>query len=160
MWISSEQLPIILKHKWYSAPFTESSTNYVMYHDRMNVDVYTLRFNLYSPTFSEDWMLDTLLSKVMDRFSNASTVVGVTGYDMLLSSQDPNEKTYYIFRANSNQRQSSHTIETVLSLDQHEIFLFGREASNVDLNDLAVEFRSSGVVIAAILSIVFSFFSL
>ena len=105
-------------------------------------------------------MLDTLLSKVMDRFSNASTVVGVTGYDMLLSSQDPNEKTYYIFRANSNQRQSSHTIETVLSLDQHEIFLFGREASNVDLNDLAVEFRSSGVVIAAILSIVFSFFSL
>jgi len=158
MWIQTNQLEPILKHFWYSTRVTESNTHYVMYHDRLNVDVYTLRFNLFSVNFSEENMLSTMIKKVMDRFSEATSVVGMIGYDMLLvNDKDPQDKTWYIFKANSNQRLSANTAETILALNQQQLYLFGQKALNVNVNDLEVDFRDSGVKISAILTIVFSF---
>jgi hypothetical protein len=159
MWIQAHQLQPILNHHWYTTSITESNAHYEMYHDHVNIDVYTLRFNLNSLNFSEENMIDTMMSKVMNRFPNAESVVGMIGYDLLLAGKDPREKSFYIFRANSNQRLSARTEETVLSLDQHELYLFARKATRVHLNDLSIDFQSSDVTIAAVLSIVFSFFA-
>jgi hypothetical protein len=76
MWISADQVDSVLKHHWYTTPMTESTKRYVLYRNHFNVDVYTLRFNINSPNFSMETMLDTLIRKVMDHFPNARTVVG------------------------------------------------------------------------------------
>jgi len=94
---------------------TESTKRYVLYRNHFNVDVYTLRFNINSPNFSMETMLDTLIRKVMNRFPKARTVVGSISYDMLLvDAKDQNNPSYYLWRANSNQRSASNTEETVL----------------------------------------------
>jgi len=105
-------------------------------------------------------MLDTLIRKVMDHFPNARTVVGSISYDMLLvDAKDQNNPSYYLWRANSNQRSASNTEETVLTMEQHQLYLFGRKAANVDVETLNVDFQSSSMVIADILTLVFTFSS-
>ena len=160
MWIPADQIDSVLKHHWYTSPMTESTNRFVLYHDRYNVEVYTLRFNINSPNFSNETMLDSLVRKVMNRFPNAKTVVGSISYDLLLfNNKDPDEPSYYLWRANSNQRSASNTNETVLAMDQHQLYLFGREATAVDVAELNVDFQSSSMVIADILTVVFTFSS-
>ena len=158
MWISADQVDSVLKHHWYTAPMTESTNRYVLYKKHFNVDVYTLRFNINSPNFDKETMLDTLIRKVMNHFPKARTVVGSISYDMLLvDAKDQNNPSYYLWRANSNQRSASNTEETVLTMEQHQLYLFGRKAANVDVETLNVDFQSSSMVIADILTLVFTF---
>lgn len=158
MWIQADQLDSVLKHHWYTTPVTESNIRYVLYHDRYNVEAYTLRFNLNSLNFNKENMYDSVIRKVMNHFLNAESVVGSISYDMLLvSNKDPDNPTYYVWRANSNQRTSSHTEETLLLLEQHQLYLFARRAMDIDFGDLNIDFRTSDVVIADILSVVFTF---
>jgi len=163
MWVPAEELGPILKHWWWSSPFTESNVHYGWYDNRTDVDVYTLRFNLMIPDFSEQLMLDVMIQKVMNRFSNAETIFAGIDYDRLLMSQnvDTHEPvSYYLYRANSNQRASSKIIERTLSLDQHQLYLFGKKALEVDLSELSDEFiQKSGAVVHSILAVVFTFSS-
>jgi hypothetical protein len=160
MWISADQVDSVLKHHWYTTPMTESTKRYVLYRNHFNVDVYTLRFNINSPNFSKETMLDTLIRKVMNHFPKARTVVGSISYDMLLvDAKDQNNPSYYLWRANSNQRSASNTEETVLTMEQHQLYLFGRKAANVDVETLNVDFQSSSMVVADILTLVFTFSS-
>ena len=130
-----------------------------MYDDRFNVDIYTLRFNLWDrPDFEEEHMLDLLIQKVMNRFPRAESVVGKIDYDRLLTSPSQEERSYYIFQANSNQRQSDHIIENTFALDQHNLYFFGKKALAFDLSVLSDEFmQRSNVIIHSILAIVFTF---
>ena len=94
----AEELGPILKHWWWSSPFTESNVHYWWYDNRANVDVYTLRFNLTIPDFSEQLMLDVMIQKVMNRFSNAETIFAGIDYDRLLMSQNVDTPvSYYLF---------------------------------------------------------------
>jgi len=119
MWVPAEELGSILKHWWWSSPFTESNVHYGWYDNRTDVDVYTLRFNLTVPNFSEEVMIDVMIQKVMKRFSTARSLIGQIDYDRLLVSQNANTNepvSYYLFRANSNQRASSKIIEKLYRL--------------------------------------------
>jgi hypothetical protein len=44
-------------------------------------------------------------------------------------------------------------------MEQHQLYLFGRKAANVDVETLNVDFQSSSMVVADILTLVFTFSS-
>ena len=120
MYLSAEQLNPVLKHHWYTTKFTESSLNYVFYHNRSNVKVYTLRFNLRSPNYTDEDMVDTMMKQVMNNFSEEESLFCNTEYDMLLVNNKEDDPSYYVWRANSNQRADSSTEEILLKKEYHE----------------------------------------
>jgi hypothetical protein len=104
-------------------------------------------------------MLDEMMKQVMDNFSKAKSVIGSIAYDMLLVNNKEDTPSYYLWRANSNHRSSSPREETLLIKDYHQLYLFGKRATDINLSELNIEFESSGVVIAEVLTIVFTFSS-
>jgi hypothetical protein len=64
-----------------------------------------------------------------------------------------------LWRANSNQRRASGTEETLLQKEYHQLYIFGQRVIESDIEELAKQFQSSSVVIADILTIVFTFTS-
>ena len=158
-WISPEQLEPILKHYWYTTKVTESNIQYTLYNNRNNVKVYTLRYNLRNKNYSHETMIDDMMSKVMTAFPKSKSVIGNVQYDMLLESTKKDDPGYYLWRANSNQRTASGTEETLLQKEYHQLYIFGQRATEPDIEELANQFQSSSVVIADILTIVFTFTS-
>jgi hypothetical protein len=105
-------------------------------------------------------MIDDLIKKVMAQFPKSKSILGNIQYDMLLVSHKDPDPSYYLWRANSNQRTTSRsTEETLLQVDQGQLYLFGQKATEVDMAELNVDFQSSGIVIAELLTIVFTFSS-
>jgi hypothetical protein len=153
MYLSESEVSILLKHPFYSTHSTENTYKYVMYRDKFNVDVYTLRYNILAD-FDENVMFNSVLHRVMDRFSG--NIVCMTDYDLLLCAQDSDPKSYYLWRANSNQRQKN-TNETVMPLTYDNLFLYIKNSANFHIPSLNVEFHSSNVTIERVLSIVFTF---
>ena len=159
MWISAEQLKSVLKHHWFVTPYTESNLKYTLYNNRSNVNVYTLRLNLKSPNYNHENMIDEMIHQVMTKFPEAKLLVGSIDYDMLLVNNKEEPPSYYLWRSNSNQRSSSLKEETIFKKDYHQLYFFGKKATEVNLSELNVQFESSNVVIEDILTIVFTFSS-
>jgi hypothetical protein len=159
MWISAEQLGPVLKHYWFMTKSTESNVKYTLYNGRNEVKVYTLRFNLRSPNYSHESMLEDMISKVMNKFPKEESLIGNIQYDMLLVSNSEATPSYYLWRANSNQRSTSATEEILLKKEHHQLYLFGQKATQANMADLQLQFPSSDVVVAQILTIVFTFSS-
>jgi hypothetical protein len=78
---------------------------------------------------------------------------------LLVDAKDQNNPSYYLWRANSNHRSASNTEETVLTMEQHQLYLFGRKTAEIDVETLNVDFQLSSMVIANILTLVFPFSS-
>jgi hypothetical protein len=125
MWIPAEQLDPVLKHHWFMSKYTESNLNYTLYNNRSQVKVYTLRFNLRSQNFSHENMLEEMINKVFSHFPKAESIIGSIQYDMLLVSTKEDVPSYYLWRANSNQR-TLPTEETLLKKDHNQLYLFGQ----------------------------------
>jgi hypothetical protein len=159
MWITSEQLVPVLKHHWFVTKYTESTLNYTLYNNRNDVKVYTLRLNLRSPNYTHEDMIDEMMNKVMNNFPEAESLIGCIEYDMLLVNNKEDPPSYYLWRANSNQRSGSSREETLLKKDYHQLYIFGRKATEANMSDLNIQFESSSVVIAELLTIVFTFSS-
>jgi len=159
MWITSEQLVPVLKHHWFVTKYTESTLNYTLYNNRNDVKVYTLRLNLRSPNYTHEDMIDEMMHKVMNNFPEAESLIGSIEYDMLLVNNKEDPPSYYLWRANSNQRSDSSREETLLKKDYHQLYFFGRKATESNMSDLNIQFESSSVVIADLLTIVFTFSS-
>jgi hypothetical protein len=159
MWISAEQLGPVLKHHWFTTKFTESTLNYALYHNRNNVKVYTLRFNLKSPNYSHENMVDEMINKVMKTFPKTESLICNFQYDMLLVNNKEDEPSYYLWRANSNQLADSSTEEILLKKDYHQLYFFGQRATETNMSELNFQFESSAVVVADVLTIVFTFTS-
>ncbi len=155
MYLTTEQLGPILKHHWFTTQTTESFVNYTLYNNRSQVKVYTLRYNLQSPTYSSDTMIEDMITKVMTQFPKDESLVCNIQYDMLLVSNKENEVSYYLWRANSNQHTA--TEDVILPKEYDKLYLFGKKATAPDMNDLNVQFQSSSVVIAKLLTFVFTF---
>jgi hypothetical protein len=104
-------------------------------------------------------MLDDMMSKVMRAFPKSKSVIGKVQYDMLLASTKKDDPGHYLWRANSNQRTDSGTEETLLMKEYHQLYIFGQRATKPDIEELANQFPSSSVIVADILTIVFTFTS-
>ena len=159
MWIPAEQLGPVLKHHWFTTKCTESNVKYTLYNNRNEVKVYTLRFNLQIPNYSHESMLEEMITKVMNNFPTEESLFANIQYDMLLVSKSEATPSFYLWRANSNQRSNYPTEEILLTKEQHQLYLFGQKATQANMADLQYQFASSDVVIAQILTIVFTFSS-
>jgi hypothetical protein len=104
-------------------------------------------------------MIDEMMHKVMNNFPEAESLIGSIEYDMLLVNNKEDPPSYYLWRANSNQRSDSSREETLLKKDYHQLYFFGRKATELNMSDLNIQFESSSVVIADLLTIVFTFSS-
>jgi hypothetical protein len=105
-------------------------------------------------------MIDDMMNKVMNQFPGAESVMGSIEYDMLLMNNNKEDApSYYLWRANSNQQRASSVKETLLKKEYHQLYLFGLKTTEVDMSELNLEFQNSNVVIADLLTVVFTFSS-
>lgn len=154
MYLNQTQLTTILNSPYWALPVTENMTNYSLYRGRQNVRVLTIRFNLIA-TFDETRMIQTLMTMLTNYFPVESRLLSSVNYDLLLC--EPQSKSYYIWRANTNQALFNVSQETPLKLNYANVFRFSQNSSNVHVPDLSLSFRQSNVVIEKILAIVFTF---
>jgi len=155
MYLNFNQLQSILTNNYFTQPVTTSQTSYVYYRRRMNVIVHTMRFNL-TPTFTENFMIQTVIGYLMHHFTLNTSILASIQYDLLLSHQN-NEDSYYIWRANSNSSRINTSEDTMFSLTYNNVFRFVQSAHQVDIPTLNIHFETSNVVIDRALAIVFSF---
>lgn len=156
MYLTEEEINSILATSFFTEPVTESFMNYAFYRGRMNATVYTLRFNL-TPTYSENYLIKFVLDHLLNLFPLNSRVLGSIHYDLLLCHSNIEPKSYYLWRANSNQTHFDTEEETMFTLTYDNIYRFIRKALQVHVPSLNIYFSSSGVVIERALAVVFSF---
>jgi hypothetical protein len=104
-------------------------------------------------------MLDSVREKVLSYFEDQNSVIAMTDYDLLLVHKEEkiSPQSYYIWRANSNQRIVKSAEETVLACNDDQLFLYARNAPKVDITLLNTNFATSNMVISTPLTIVFTF---
>ena len=156
MYPTREEINKILEHPLFTSEFTESSKKYVFYRGKLNVTVYTLRFN-FLPSFDEDFMLRTVTTKLMSSYPMQTRLLGLFQYDLLLRNSEADPNTFYIWRANSNQKKFDEAHEISFSLNYANIHRFVQAVVQTSIPDLNINFHSSKVVIERPLSVVFSF---
>jgi len=173
MWVPAQFVVATLKRAWYTDPMTETILHYEAFRDMRNVDVVTLRFNLNSVKYSEEYMIDTLLKYVMKKYKKGGDIIGMIDYDLmkkykkggdiigmidydLLLVSSVNPESFYIHTANSNQR-SSKTQETRFSLSRDNLYIFARRALQINIPDLEINFQESKMVISSVIALVFTF---
>ncbi len=154
MYLNQHQLNAILQSPYYALPMTENMTDYMSYRGRQNVRVLTIRFNMI-PTFDENTMIQTILNMLTNHFPIDARLLASINYDMLLC--DPQQESFYIWRANTNQAHYNVSQEIPLILNYANVFRFCQNSSHVHVPDLALNFRTSNVVIDRMLAIVFTF---
>jgi hypothetical protein len=158
MWVSKSQLAYVLKQHLQSAFLTEGYIFYPYHNGRFNVDCYSFSFNVHSPQYTDQKMIDSVCEKVLDYFEDKPSVVVRTDYDLLLVNRsDPALPSYYVWKGNSNQRILKNTTETVLACNNDQLYLYTSQAPNIDTAQINTNFATSGMVVANILKIVFTF---
>ena len=156
MYLTEEEINSIISTPFFTAPVTESVMNYAFYRGRMNATVYTLRFNL-TPTYSENYLIKFVLDHLLKHFPLNNRVLGSIHYDLLLCNSNIDPKSYYLWRANSNQAHFDTEEETMFTLTYDTVYRFIRKALQVHVPSLNIYFSSSNVVIERALAVVFSF---
>jgi hypothetical protein len=156
MYLNEHQLNMILQTPFFSLPMLESLVEYSIYHNRPNARVLTLRFN-FIPTFDENAMIQKVINLVTNYFSMNAKLVGSINYDILLLKRDSEPKSFYIWRANTNQRNFNIQNETQIMVNYPNVYQFCSNATNVNVNNLEANFYDSNVVIDRLLTVVFTF---
>ena len=156
MYPTREQIDVYLNQPFFSDNYTESSKKYVFYRGKLNVTVYTLRFN-FLPSFDEDFMLRTVTTKLMSSYPMQTRLLGSFQYDLLLRNSEADPNTFYIWRANSNQKKFDEAHEISFLLNYANTHRFVQAVVQNNFNDLNTNFLNSKVTIERPLSVVLSF---
>jgi hypothetical protein len=160
MYLSEHEINAILRTPYYSQPFSASLLNYVFYRGRYNANVLTVRFNVQNALFNESFLQSILLSQAEELYAMNTNLRVSVFYDLLLEKNqlyEHEERSYYIWRANSNRRSfNDESDEIVMSLNAPNVIQWVRQAVHVHLPDLNVHFESSNVTINRLLAIVFT----
>ena len=157
MYMNEHEVRAVLQTPYYLLPVTETSIEYERYRGRLQCTVITLRFNLCSPRYSNQFMLNYVQNTLTDRFPMHTRMLASVNYDVLLLDPNSNPASYYIFRSNTNRLHFNENDEITLSLTHANLHRFCHQADQVHIPDLNVHFAHSNVVIDRVLSIVFSF---
>ena len=151
-----DMLQIIASDR-YTVPMTLSTRNYSFYSGQRAATVLTLRFNVTSASFSQLFVTRHVMNVLNDNFSHRSMLTGCVDYDFVLCKSNSVPKSYYIWQANSNRAQYNEVNETTMSFTHANVNRFCRDAVQVHLPDLEINFISSDFVIDRLLSITISF---
>lgn len=157
MYLTEAQLRIVLQNPYFSQPYTENTTNYVFYRGHINAIVHTLRFNVID-SLNEEYMMQTVLTYLMNLYDMGTELLGSVSYDLLL--EDPNTKSYYVWRANSNSSFDFMRDEAMFPLTYERLYRLITTAYNVHVSDLNIYFSSSNVKVSRLVAVVLSFIKL
>ena len=146
----------IINSERYTAPMTLSTRKYIYYRGRRTATVLTLRFNVSSESFSHGFVTRNVMEVLNDHFSFATTLTCCVDYDFVLCKSNSVPKSYYIWQANSNRSQYNEADEVSMSFTYANVNRFCRDAVQVHLPDLELNFVSSDCVIDRLLSVTIS----
>ena len=156
MYLNENQLKALLEAPYFSSPSTESWIHYEFYRGQLDTSVLTLRFNI-TDTFSENFILDTLLEKIIMYFPLNSRILASLNYDVVLRDPESNPVSFYIWKANSNQHCFDRNTEIVVVNTYANVARYARGIQFDNINDLNINFRHSRVIVDRLLSVVCSF---
>ena len=156
-YLTLQELNQLLQHERFTQFESFHVHRYALYRGRMNATVLTCRYNIESPQFTQDRMIESVIQRTMQQFANEQRIVGLIEYDIVL--RKPNRDSFYIWRANSNVARHLPNAEQNLAVDFDELFLYIRNALLIHPVDLNVYFSTSNVNIEKIIAIVFTFCS-
>ncbi len=155
VYLTQEALLSLLQNQWFTQFYSKHINFYKYYRGRHHAKVLTLRYNINSSQFSEEAMIESVIRITMDQFPNERQIIGLIEYDLVL--MQPNNNSFYIWRANSNVHRNVSNNETVIALTYDDLYLFIRNANNVSPADISVHFRTSNVIVQNIISIIYTF---
>ena len=156
-YLGRQELNQLLQNEWFTQFESFHVHNYALYRGRVNATVLTLRYNIESPQFDQETMIENVIRRTMQQFSNEPRIVGLIEYDLLL--RQPDMESFYIWRANSNVARHLPNAEQTIVVGFDELYLYIRNALQMNPVDLNVYFRSSNVTIEKIIAVVFTFCS-
>jgi hypothetical protein len=161
MYLSEHELNAILQTPYYSQPYSTSFVNYTFYRGRYNANVLTVRFNVQNDMFNETFIQGILLTQTEDHYGLDTNLRVSVFYDLVLENNPVNEneeRSFYIWRANSNRRAfNDESDEIFMSFNVPNLIQWVRQALQVHLPDLNVNFEHSNVTINRLLAVVFTF---
>jgi len=166
MYMNISEVNTLLQNALFTDPVTESIQDYEFYRGRRKVSIFTVRYNLV-PTFDLKFMQTDLVDKLLSHYPRGITLAVAVNYDLLLCSNprddDNSPPTYYIWRANSNQRsldREDNNFDKTMYFRDENVDTLCANAVGIDVADqLNIEFVSSNVSIDRVLSIVLTFSS-
>lgn len=160
-YLTYAELVTLLRKPYFQTFPSINVSQYALYRGHFNVEVLTMRFSLLKSVFDEKRMINSVINEVLAHFPpTVKSVRGLIQYDVILESKpmDQVDKSFYFWRANSNRHHDVNE-ETIVPLDQDNLFLFIRQAAHISPTDLDLFFVNSNVSVYQITSIIFTFIS-
>jgi hypothetical protein len=157
MYLSRSELTVILRQQ--KKFLTKNVHNFALYRGHFNAQVLTLKYCILSTEFTESLMITSVIKEVMDHFPpRQKSIRGLIEYDVVLQSNPMEQvhESFYLWKANSN-RNSVPNNETTIPFTHDSIFLFVRNAANINPSELDVFYTNSNVSVQCITNIVFTF---
>jgi len=151
-YLTQNQLNFILENHYFNEPFTQSVVNYTNYRGKVHAVVHTLKFKW---PFDENFVNQKVVQYLLTHFKLNTQLLASTSYDLILSQ--PQTQSFYIWRANSNAQKFDEADETLLILNYNNVYKFVRQACQINIPSLNINFESSNVVIHEPLAVVLSF---
>jgi hypothetical protein len=154
MRLTQAEANVVLQFPFFTAPTTESLVDYEFYRGHLNTSVFNVRFNTL-PSLSQSFIDNFLIEKLFAMYALNSTVLASVSHDLLL--KQPTTNSYYIWKANTNQRSFDEGSEIVLTLNANNIHRFASTITNFNPADLNIYFNNSNVIVEKILAYVCGF---
>lgn len=155
MYLTENQLQLILNNSFFTQPVTVNKVKYAYYRGRLNAEVHTLRFNVNDPNFNNNFLIQHAMDYLFANFPMNTQLLGSISYDLILVN--PNNDSYYIWRANSNSTRVDDSQDTKFALTYNNAYRFLTQGANIDVPTLNINFQTSNVSVERAIAIVFSF---
>jgi hypothetical protein len=159
--MNKSELSHLLKKEYFQRFLHKNVSQFALYRGHFNATVLTLKYSILVPEFTENNMIDSILKEVFNFFPpQQKSVRALIEYDVVLKAfpLDQIEDSYYFWKANSN-RNSVPNSETMLQLTHDAIFMYIRNAAQINPTDLDLYYVNSNVSVDRITSIIFTFIS-
>jgi len=158
MYLTESEVNVLLQEPLFSLPVTEFKQNYQLYQGHRKVTPRTIRFNLV-PNFEPSSYSGLFAGKINIILPVGSELSISVQYDFLLCNYNATPKTFYIWRANTNQTtlEKDDDIDVKITLNYYNIKQICTNATSIDFDQLNINFVTSDVTIDRVLAIVFTF---
>lgn len=156
-YLNREELHQLLQNPWFTQFYSVHINTYAYYRGKTNATVLTLRYNVNSRQFSQEAMIESVIRTTLQTFSSGQRVIGLIEYDLVL--MQPDQSSFYLWRANSNVSRNLPNAEQNITLTYDNIYLFIQNAANVNPSDLNTFFISSNIIIRDIVAVIITFIS-
>ncbi len=158
MYLTEAQVNSVLTEPFWSLPRTLHTTDYALYRSAVRASVTTIRYNVHQFNVDRrDFIADSVRSDCRLLFAPGGRLNCSCQYDLLLVNVQSVPHSYYIWRANSNQRTFRTEQERSLVNTEFQVNTFVDQALDFNLEFFDTFYADSGVHIDKVLAFVFTF---